>query len=202
MRTSWVIILILVWVSPLKAQYFDKTYSVAWDVNMPLNNKDYVNQVSARGFKLGYREMITEKVFGGVDFTNSTYTKHIPRQTYINGTNAITTDLYNYVYNYGLTLSFDYFFTTEKKLMPYAGLGVGASFMSYRQFYNVYSSLDESWGVLVRPQGGVLYKLKEDARWAFLAGIHYDYSSAKSKGFELDAFNNIGLQVGVIMLEW
>ncbi|MFZ1808646.1 MAG: hypothetical protein WAU36_15545 [Cyclobacteriaceae bacterium] len=202
MKKGLFIIILLGWMSSLKAQYFDKTYAVALDVNVPLSNTDYVNQVSARGFKLGYREMINEKFFGGVDFTNSTYTKHIPRQTYNNGANAITTDLFNYAYSYGLTLSFDYFFNTEKKLMPYAGLGVGASYMSYQQFFNVYSNKNESWGVLVRPQGGFLYKLKEDARWAFLGGIHYDYSSAKSKDFDLGAFNNVGVQVGIIVLEW
>lgn len=202
MRGSLFIIIFLGLIDPLQAQYFDKTYSLALDVNVPLGNTDYVNRVSARGFKLGYREMINEKLFGGVDFTNSTYTRHVPRQTYTNGTNALTTDLLNYAYSYGLTLSFDYFFNTEQKLMPYAGLGVGASYMNYRQFFNVYSKQNENWGVLVRPQGGVLYKLKEDSRWAFLAGVHYDYSSAKSKDFGLDAFNNIGVQVGVIMLEW
>ncbi|MEP2667970.1 MAG: hypothetical protein ABJH04_03185 [Cyclobacteriaceae bacterium] len=202
MKNKLFIVIFLGLIGPLHAQYFDKTYSVALDVNVPLSNTDYVDGVSARGFKLGYREMINERVFGGVDFTNSTYTKYIPRQTYDNGTNAITTDLYNYAYSYGLTLSFDYFFKIEQKLMPYAGLGVGASYLSYRQFYNVYSSQDDNWGVLVRPQGGLLYKLKEDARWAFLAGIHYDYSSAKSKDFGLGAFNNMGVQVGIIMLDW
>ncbi|GAB1444833.1 MAG: hypothetical protein KF860_13110 [Cyclobacteriaceae bacterium] len=202
MKYSLFIILFFGIVNQMHAQYFDKTYSVALDINVPVTNIDYVNKVSARGFKLGYREMINEKLFGGVDFTNSTYTRYIPRQTYTNSTNATTTDLFNYAYSYGLTLSFDYFFKTEQKFMPYAGLGVGASFMNYRQFFNAYSNQDENWGVLVRPQGGFLYKLKEDSRWAFLAGIHYDYSSAKSKDFGLDAFNNIGVQVGVIMLEW
>lgn len=202
MKQLLFIIIFLVLINQAQAQYFDKTYSLALDVNVPLTNTDYVNKVSARGFKFGYREMINEKLFGGVDFTNSTYTRHIPRQTYTNGTSATTTDLFNYAYSYGLTLSVDYFFKTEQKFMPYAGLGVGASYMNYRQFFNVYSNQSENWGVLVRPQGGFLYKLKEDSRWAFLAGIHYDYSSAKSKDFALDAFNNIGVQVGVIILEW
>jgi len=189
-------------VNPLRAQYFDKTYSLALDVNVPVANTDYVNQASARGFKFGYREMINENLFGGVDFTNSTYTRHIPRQTYTQGTSATTTDLFNYAYGYGLTLSMDYFFNTEQKFMPFAGLGVGASYIDYRQFFNVYSSQDESWGVLVRPQGGFVYRPKEASRWGFIAGIHYDYSSAKSKDFDLGAFHSIGAQVGIIMLEW
>jgi outer membrane protein W len=169
---------------------------------MPLSNTNYVNQVSARGFKFGYREMISEKVFAGVDFTNSTYTRHKPRQTYTNGTSAITTDLFNYAYSYGLTLSGDYFFKTEQRFMPYAGLGVGASYINYRQYFNVYAYQGDGWGVLVRPQAGIIYKLKDDSKWAFQAAVHYDYSSAKNEDLGLEAFNNVGLQVGIIILDW
>lgn len=190
------------WAGQAQAQYFDKTYSLALDINKPLSNTDFVNQVSARGFKFGYREMINERIFGGIDFTNTTYDSYEPRKTYTSGTSAITTDLYNYAYSYGLTLSFDYFFKIEQKLMPYAGLGVGASYINYSQYFNVYSNKYDSWGVLVRPQAGVIYRLKEDAGWALQAAVHYDYSSAKSQELDLKAFQNMGVQVGVIILNW
>ncbi len=186
----------------LQAQYFDKTYGISWDINMPISNTVYVDQVSARGFKFGYREMINEKFFGGFDFSNTTFIKHKPRSTYTNGTNAITTDLFNYAYSYGLTLSFDYLLKTEQKFMPYVSLGVGASYISYRQFFNAYSNDDNNWGVLVRPQFGALYKLKDDSKWAFQAAIHYDYSSAKSENLGLDALSALGLQMGIIILDW
>ncbi len=185
-----------------QGQYFDKTYSLAWDISVPLSNTNYVNNLSARGFRFGYREMINEKVFGGIDFSNTTYTRHKPRQTYTNGTSAITTDLFNYAYVYGLTLSGDYFFKTEQQFMPYAGFGIGASYISYRQFFNVYSNQGDSWGVLVKPHAGILYRLKENSGWAFQAAIHYDYSSAKSEDLGLDAFNSMGIQVGIIILDW
>lgn len=202
MKLSIFTIIIIGWVGNLQAQYFDKTYSLALDINKPISNTDYVSQVSARGFKFGYREMISEKLFGGVDFNNTTYNRHKPRQTYYNGTSAITTDVFNYAYSYGLTLSVDYFFKTEQRLMPYAGLGIGASYISYRQYFNVYRNENDSWGVLLRPQGGILFRVKEDSGWAFQAALHYDYSSTKSKDFGLDALHNIGFQVGVIILDW
>ncbi|MEQ8424496.1 MAG: hypothetical protein RIA63_07285 [Cyclobacteriaceae bacterium] len=202
MRLLFLSLLLVGLMPQLQAQYFDKTYSLALDVNVPLSNTDYVDNISARGFKFGYREMITEKLFGGIDFTNSTYTKHVPRTTYNNGNRAITTDLFNYTYDYGLTLSFDYFLKTEQHLMPYVGLGVGASYLSYKQFFNVYTSEANSWGVLVRPQAGVLWRPRDDSSWAIQGAIHYDYSSAKSEELELGAFHNLGLQIGVIFLNW
>jgi len=203
MRLPVLILLVFVGVfGNAQAQYFDKTYSLALDVSAPLSNTNYVNEISARGFRFGYREMISERVFGGIDLNNNTYTRHKPRRTYTNGSSAITTDLFNYAYVYGLTLSGDYFFKTEQRFMPYAGLGVGASYISYRQFFNVYSNQGDSWGVLVKPHGGFIYRLKEDSGWAFQVALHYDYSSAKSEELGLDAFNSIGIQVGVIILDW
>lgn len=183
-------------------QYFDKTYGVSLNVNAPLSNTEYVSNVSARGFRLAYREMINEKLFGGIDLTNSSLTEHKPRQTYTSGSSAITTDIFNYTYNYGATLTIDYLLNTEKKLMPYAGLGVGASFVRYQQYYNVYTSQSDGWGVLIRPQLGVLYRLRENSSWAFQAAFHYDYSSAKSEELALGSFSLIGLQVGFVVLDW
>lgn len=202
MRYFVILFVILTVSMSSQAQYFDKTYSVAIDINAPLSNKDYIDQISLRGIKLGYREMINERFFGGVDFTNYTYSTHQPRQTYSNGTSAVTTDLFNYAYAYGLTLSGEYFFKIEQRIMPYAGLGFGASYINYRQFYNVYSSQSDSWGVLIRPQFGVLLRLKESSNWAFQTGVHYDFSSAKSSDFGLDVFHNLGLQMGIIFLSW
>lgn len=203
MKTRLILLFIFGWIGQAQSQYFDKTYSLMLDINMPISNTSYVEDVSARGFKFGYREAINDRFFGGIDFNNATFTEHVPRKTYTGGTNAVTTELFNYIYSYGLTLTGDYFLRPEqKKFMPYVGLGVGASYQSYRQFFNVYSISDNSWGVLVRPELGAMFRIKETAGWAFHGGIHYDYSSAKSEDFGIDAFQNVGFQVGVIILDW
>lgn len=197
-----ILILIVALYQNVRAQYFDKSYSLMLDFNKPLSNTDYVDNLSGRGFRFAYREMISDKIFGGLDINNRSFSKHVPRQTYNNGTNAITTDLFNYTYNYGATLSFDYLLKSEGKLMPYAGLGVGASYIRFRQFYNVYSNQSDNWGVLVRPQVGVMYRTKETASWALQAALHYDYSSAKNEDLDSDTFQSIGLSIGITILDW
>lgn len=183
-------------------QYYDKTYSIALDINVPLSNTDYVNQISARGVKLGYREMINERFFAGLDLSSSSYTLHKPRRTYTNGTSAITTDLFNYQYTYGIAAAGEYYFKIDQRIMPYAGFGLGASYIKYAQFYNVYTNQSDSWGVLLRPHAGVQIRWKDDSKWALQTAIHYDYSSAKSKDFELGSFNSMGIQVGLVFLSW
>lgn len=188
--------------SPAFAQYYDKTYSLSWDINAPLSNTDYVDKISSRGFKLGYREMINERIFAGIDFSNTTFTKNKPRKTYTNAANSITTDFFNYTYYYGLALSGEYYFKIERRIMPFAGFGIGASYIKYKQFYNVYANQSDSWGVLVRPHAGIQFRIKDDSKWALQTSLHYDYSSAKNKDFDLGTFHNIGIQVGVVFLTW
>ena len=184
------------------SQYYDKTYLVALDVNQPLSNTDYVSQISARGFKLGYREMINDRFFAGIDFNTTSYNKYKSRRTYSSGTGAVTTDLFNYAYTYGATLSGEYYLKVEQRIMPFVGFGIGASYIKYSQFFNVYTNQSDSWGVLLRPQGGVQIRIKDDAKWAFQAALHYDYSSAKNKDFELGSFSAVGFHIGVLVLSW
>ncbi len=201
-RITIAVIMILGTCGSGHGQYYDKTYSIALDINAPLSNTDYVSQISARGLRIGYREMINDHFFAGFDFNNSSYTKYKARRTYSSATGAVTTDLFNYTYNYGITLSGEYYFKVEQRFMPYAGIGLGASYIKYKQFFNVYSNQSDSWGVLVRPQAGVQIRLKDESKWAFQAALHYDYSSAKNKDFELGSFSSIGINVGIIMLSW
>lgn len=198
--SRWILIMLLCLPFVADAQYFEKAYSVGWNINTPLTNKDYVDNVSVRGFRFGYREFINENFSVGVDFNNATFDEHKPRQTFTVPGSSITTDLFNYSYHYGLTLSGEYFFKTEQRLMPFAGVGIGASFIDYQQYFNVYVNESNDWGVLVRPQGGVLYRIKDT--WALQAAVHYDYSSVKAEALGLDAASNLGFLIGVVFLDW
>lgn len=186
----------------VSAQYYDKMFFIGWNANQPLVNSEFAGKFSGRGARLGYRELLNEKFAMGVDLTWSTYDDYIERQTYQLRGGAITTDYVNYANIYGGTLAGEYYFRTEQKIMPYVGLGAGVAYHNYKVYYNVFSTGDNAFGFLVRPQAGCWFKVSERKSWALNTAVHFDFSTAKSPDFGYKNFANFGFQLGIVYLDW
>ncbi len=85
-------------------------------------------------------------------------------------------------------------------MSPFAGLGIGASYNRYIIYYNVFQDEETAWGVLVRPNTGVLIKVGKNGRWAGRLSVHFDYSTAKASDFDYKNFINVGLDAGLALL--
>jgi opacity protein-like surface antigen len=196
MKIKLIVVLMLVATAASEAQsIYDNYVSASWDYNMPLSNNSFINSSSSQGFQMGFRKKI-ERFYVGADFNYATYSEYKSRQTTFADNAATTTDIYNYIYNYGFTLNADYIFRPFKKLMPFVGMGIGANSISYSMFYNIYSSKDTGIGGLFRPQAGALLKLGKDSKVALTAVVHYDYSTASSSIFNYSSFSTFGFRLG------
>lgn len=191
--------------TPKTGRDFDHFFFLSWDNNTPLSNPDFISQASSLGTKFGYRKRINDedKLWVGGDFGWAVYKQYIPTQTYTSGTQSVTTDLYNYAYNYSLSLNVDYFFLPmEKVFCPYAGLGLGVAYDKFSQYFNVYGADATTWGFLARPEVGILIGFKENSPWRIKAAYHYDYASNTSTDFGYKNFTNTGFQVGLVKMAW
>jgi hypothetical protein len=188
--------------SQASAQYYDKMFFISWNANQPLSNSDFAGKFSSRGARVGYRELLNEKFTFGVDLTWSTYDDYIDRQTYQMPGGAITTDYVNYANVYGATLAGEYYFLTEQRIMPYVGFGAGIGYHNYKAYYNVFSSGDNAFGLLLRPQAGCWFKFSERKSWAVNTAVHFDFSTARSADFGYNNFASAGFQIGLVYLDW
>jgi hypothetical protein len=177
---------------------YDRSISFSWDVNLPLTNTGFINDVSIKGFRIGYRERITDRFYMGIDVNYAGYSDYAPRQTHYYDGGALTTDYYKYATVYGAMMTSEYLFRVERKVMPFLALGLGASHQSYSVYYNLYSQNDSGWGFLVRPEAGAIVKFGSRGVWGLISSVHFDYSSNKSDAFAYKNFTNLGFRTGLI----
>lgn len=192
---------------------FSKYLSIGWDFNTPLSNTHFINTTSAAGIRLSYRKKLSDmdNLWVGYELGAVSYSQYFPYQTYYSTSSAVSSDFYNYTTVYSLACAFEYFFLPmERKIVPFAGLSVGAAATDFKQYYNVNKATDNVWGMQLRPELGILASLKKNSSWKLKLAAHLDYASNTSKlaknnffllgGGEYKNFVNVGFQVGVVRL--
>ncbi len=185
---------------------YSKFFFASWDGNKPMSNTSFIDKFSGLGTRIGFRKRLNseDKFWVGGDFSWAVYNQYVPYQTYTSGTQSVSTDMYNYSYNYGVTVNIDYFFFPMDKLfVPYLGFGVGVAYDKFNQFYNIYgNSPKASWGLLVRPEAGFLVGFKKNSGWRIKAAAHFDYASNTNSTYGYKNFINTGVQIGVVRMLW
>lgn len=182
--------------------YYDKFFGAGPVLSMPLSNRGFIDNQSLRGVRFFYREIITDRVSAGFDFSYSAYDDYLPPKVYNNGLNAVYTDIYNSVEQYGLTLSGEYNFKPESKIMPYVGFGAGMSYSTYSIYYNIYSDNEKKWSGLIRPYTGVAYRFSDKSPWAIFTTFSLDHSFAKAPDYDYKGFSAFNMQLGMVFLDW
>ena len=188
------------------AEAQENYFYISWNGNIPLSSTEFIDNASGRGAKVGFRKFLgVERRFSvGGDFNWAQYDEYKPRETFVNESGAITTDYYNYIYQYGLTISGQYYFLLGEKdrFFPYVGLGLGANRNEYNVYYNIYTDTDRVFGFLARPEAGIIVRIGERRRTGIMAAVHYDYSTNKSDVLDYDNFSSVGVQLGIVLLQW
>lgn len=181
----------------------DRYFFVALDVQKPFSNTEWIEDMTARGIKVGYRKFINPRFSAGLEISSNAFDQYNPTETIENTTGAITTDYFKYVYSYSATLSGQYYFSVgdSERFFPYTGLGLGANNNEYVIYYNIYEDRETGWGFLARPEAGILYKFGGRRSFGVMAAVHYNYSSNRSEKFGYNNFNTLGFQAGIVLME-
>lgn len=205
MKTKYILILVFL-CTVVIAEAQENYFYINWNGNVPLSSKEYIDNTSARGAKIGYRMFFgrDRRFSAGVDFNWAQYDEYKPKETFENETGAITTDYFNYIYQYGLTVSSQYYFPLGEKeqFFPYVGLGLGANRNEYTVYYNIYTDVDKAYGFLTRPEAGILVRIGSRRKIGAMAAVHYDFSTNKSDAFDYSNFSTVGFQLGIMILQW
>ncbi|MFM8349420.1 MAG: hypothetical protein ACKOAR_15355 [Bacteroidota bacterium] len=182
--------------------YFDKYYGFAGVASIPVSNRSFLGNPSVKGGRFMYREMLNDRVSAGLDITFAGYDDYTPPRLYQNDNSAVYTDFYNNVNQFGISVSGEYLFRPEGKVIPFAGAGLGASYTSVRVYYNVYDNRESKWSVLIRPYAGAMIRFGTKTSWGAFASANLDYSTLKMPNYDYQGFATLSFQAGLVYLNW
>jgi hypothetical protein len=197
------LLLAVILIGPSFAQAQDNFAFLAWNYNIPLTNKKWLDTPSPHGGVFGYRYFVKEqKISVGLDLSWTTFDQYEPTQTFLQENGAITTDYFKYIYQYAGVVNGQYYFNIgdSELVFPYAGLGLGASYNRFTLYYNIYEDTEKTWAFIARPEAGVLVKFGKYRSLGAIAAVHYDYSTAKNENYNYSSFSSAGFRLGVVLM--
>ncbi len=198
MRTVIVISVLLLTAGISLAQIAGSGFYIGWSGMKPLYT-EFVSKTSTQGLTLGYTRFYNERIGFGFDAGYNILKDYVPLATYPFTGGAITTDLHNYMYQYSAVVNGQYYFSSSERLVPYALLGVGAALTEYRQFFNVYNNSDNQPAFMVRPEVGLLFRVKPYSAVGFKAAVCFDYATNNTEYFNLKNFYGIGFKLAAVL---
>ena len=193
-------ILVLGYGAMAQHHYQQNMFAAAWEIGLPVSNNNFLSKTSVEGGKIEYRGFIKENLSIGGFLNWRSYYEYFPTKTYENPdkSQAVTTDMYRYIYNLPMGASVHYYFKGSKMLQPFAGLGLGAQYSEQTAYYNIYYSQEKNWGFLVRPEIGTLIHM--EGQWGFIVGASYAYSTNQNK-IGLSGLADVNFQIGFIFTD-
>ncbi|MFM7217398.1 MAG: outer membrane beta-barrel protein [Bacteroidota bacterium] len=173
-------------------------YSFNWDINVPLNNKDFISNTSAAGGNVQGRFFINPNMSVGGEIAWSSLYEYASRRTYYLENAAVTTDLYKYIYLLPMTATFHYYFNPDGNIMPYAGLGLGAMYSEQDLYFNIYNLYATNWGFLVKPEAGAIFKFGDRSRTGAMLGVRYNYATNRESDLRIERIKTLSINVGIV----
>ena len=170
-------------------------FFVGYEVAAP--SGDWISKTSWAGGRIDYRRMVNANVSVGIAGSWNSFEEYVPKTTYqkADGSGAITSDLVKSVYTVPLTLSAHYYFGDgKKKLLPYAGVGLGTQYSEQTIYFNIFSIEDNNWAFVVRPEVGLLYPFNASTALYFSAA--YNYATNSSDIFKIDNLQHFAFSIG------
>jgi outer membrane protein W len=133
-------------------------WTVNYTVGIPLGEmKDYISEISWRGFSVNGNTYITDKVtIGGTMQWHAFYEKY-PRNTYELQDGAITSTVWAKMYAMPLLLNAQYNFKPEGTIRPYVGLGLGPYYIQQETQVGIFTDNRNNWRFGLAPEIGLYY---------------------------------------------
>lgn len=165
------------------------SYSVQYDIGIGMGDLgDYISKASFRGFSVQFRRALKPSLHVGIDAAWNVFFEEKEYDSYTFGTRTISGKQWRYQNEIPILASVDYFFQSDKKLLPYAGLGIGTMYTERATDMNLYYVEYNPWHFALKPELGLLYNLSQGSSLKF--SVRY-YTGFKTEDLETQSYLTI-----------
>lgn len=152
---------------------------------------DFISKPSFRGASAQYKFAVKENILVGVEAAWNIFYEKKDYETYTLGTQSLSGIQYRYQNEVPILVVADYLFSTDKKLSPYIGLGVGTMYTERSVDINLYRFEISPWQFLLKPELGAMYGISDKTSLKLDAKYYYGFKTE-----DLDSQGYITVSVG------
>ncbi|MDR2359585.1 MAG: hypothetical protein LBD87_07305 [Prevotellaceae bacterium] len=177
-------------------------FTAAWSVALPVfDYNEYIPSVSVNGAAFQIQFFLQENITAGVSFGWNTYYAEVPDALYSPSPEiAVSGKSYRYLNAMPLKASVNYFFGTNPKYKPYAGLGLGATYMTEHAVVQQSNFWDAQWGLLAAPEIGMFIPLSNHLGIHFSATYTINIHLRNFGQMQLKSLHTAGVAAGISYL--
>lgn len=180
-------------------------YTINYQINAPMGSStNFVSNGSFEGVNINWAYFLTPEIAVGVDLSYNNYHQKIGRKIYRPNENmAINAAQFRYTQAFPIKAQVKYFFSQNRYIKGYAGLGIGALSAGQHIVVQDLGDWDNNWGFLVAPEVGMLIPFGEDSPFGANITAGYNLSTNKSTLGDIEIKNrqslyfNVGLYVAI-----
>jgi outer membrane protein W len=205
---KWFLLLVIFCVLPLSnglAQAHHWYGAATYQVSFPLGDtKDFISDVSWRGFGLDFRYTVEKNVSVGFVTGWNIFYQQVDETTQLTGSipGAITALSNRYTNFVPVMLNAHYYMGEKGKIRPYAGLCAGGYYVDQEMQIGIADVINDSWEWGVAPELGVIIPVEKDFGVIVAAKYNYIFTDeAVFEGTQLERnYQNSywGIAVGVV----
>ena len=174
MKVGIAVLILLILAFEVTAQ--ESMFSITWDIGMPVGDThDFVHDLSWRGAGLEYRKFVMPEVSVGFSWHWNTFFETTDRTFRIENGHVSGTQDRRIEASPILTSAYYHFQTMDDpNIRGYAGLGLGAYWISQRLDVGLLVFEEENWHFGMAPEVGVTVPTGWESH--LLAAVRYNYA--------------------------
>jgi hypothetical protein len=194
---SLLLINLVITITTIKAQQGVTKIEVGYSASFPTSSfKDLVSDPSFRGIDLKILHNINDKMAIGLTTGFQDFYKKYPRAVYkLDDGSEVSAVVSNSVQTVPLLATFHYNFSPQRRLQPFAGVGVGGNMVLYRQFFGEFGDSKNKFAFQAQPKAGVYFPFREGGPTGLTLTGYYNIIPFKYN--ETTNLNSFGLSLGI-----